>query len=224
VGQSELIKRIAAKNKNTIVVVISGGGVDMQPWLDQVPAVLQAWYPGQEGGTAVAEIVAGDVNPSGHLAATFEKRWEDNPSYNYYYPEQGSKTRVVYREGVFTGYCGYEHKVKPQFPFGYGLSYTTFRYANLKADEHGVTFDVTNTGTRRRGSSADLHCAGTCERTQASERAEGILAGHAAAGRNADRESSAAHAVIRLLRCARQALARGEGDVWGRVGKFVGAD
>ena len=73
-GQNELIRRIAAKNKNTIVVLISGGGVDMQPWLDQVPAVLQAWYPGQEGGTAVAEIVAGDVNPSGHLAATFEKR------------------------------------------------------------------------------------------------------------------------------------------------------
>ena len=133
-GQNELIKRIAAKNKNTIVVVISGGGVDMQPWLDQVPAVLEAWYPGQEGGTAVAEIVAGDVNPSGHLAATFEKRWEDNPSYNSYYPEQGTKTKVVYKEGVFVGYRGYEHNnVKPQFPFGYGLSYTTFKYANLKA-------------------------------------------------------------------------------------------
>jgi len=93
VGQNELIKRIAAKNKNTIVVVMSGGGVDMQPWLDQVPAVVQAWYPGQEGGTAIAEILAGDVNPSGHLAATFEKRWEDNPAFNTYYPEAGSKTK-----------------------------------------------------------------------------------------------------------------------------------
>ena len=159
-GQNELIKRIAAKNKNTIVVVISGGGVDMQPWLDQVPAVLEAWYPGQEGGTAVAEIVAGDVNPSGHLAATFEKRWEDNPSYNSYYPEQGTKTKVVYKEGVFVGYRGYEHNnVKPQFPFGYGLSYTTFKYANLKADEHGVSFEVTNTGSRAGAAVPQIYVA-----------------------------------------------------------------
>ncbi len=159
-GQNELIKRIAAKNKNTTVVVISGGGVDMQPWLDQVPAILEAWYPGQEGGTAVAEIVSGDVNPSGHLAATFEKRWEDNPSYNSYYPEQGTKTKVVYKEGIFVGYRGYQHNnVKPQFPFGYGLSYTTFKYANLKADEHGVSVEVTNTGSRVGATVAQVYIA-----------------------------------------------------------------
>jgi beta-glucosidase len=159
-GQNELIKRIAAKNKNTVVVVISGGGVDMQSWLDQVPAVLEAWYPGQEGGTAVAEIVSGDVNPSGHLPATFEKRWEDNPSYNSYYPEQGTKTKVVYKEGVFVGYRGYEHNaVKPLFPFGYGLSYTTFKYANLKADEHGVSFEVTNTGSRAGAAVPQIYVA-----------------------------------------------------------------
>jgi len=159
-GQNELIKRIAAKNRNTVVVIISGGGVDMQPWLGQVPAVLEAWYPGQEGGTAVAEIVAGDVNPSGHLAATFEKRWEDNPAYNSYYPEQGSKARVVYKEGIFVGYRGYEHNhVTPQFPFGYGLSYTTFKYSNLKADEHGVSFDVTNTGSRAGAAVPEIYIA-----------------------------------------------------------------
>jgi len=147
-GQNELIQRIAAKNKNTVVVLTSGGGVDMTSWLDKVGGVIEAWYPGQEGGTALAEILFGDVNPSGHLAATFERHWEDNPTHDNYYPEKGTN-RVVYKEGVFVGYRGYEHNgTKPLFPFGYGLSYTTFKYSNLVADEHEVSFDVTNTGTR----------------------------------------------------------------------------
>jgi beta-glucosidase len=145
-GENELIQRIAAKNKHTIVVVTSGGGVDMLPWID--PGVIEAWYPGQEGGTALAEILLGEVNPSGHLAATFERRLQDNPAYANYYPEPGTN-RIVYKEGVFVGYRGYEfNHVKPLFPFGYGLSYTTFKYSNLTADEHGVSFDVTNTGSR----------------------------------------------------------------------------
>jgi beta-glucosidase len=148
-GQDELIKRIAAKNKNTIVVLISGGGVDMTAWADKVPAIVEGWYPGQEGGTAIAEILAGDVNPSGHLAATFERHWEDNPAHDSYYSNAGTKTKVVYNEGLFVGYRGYEHNgVKPLFAFGHGLSYTTFKYSDLKADEHGVTFQVTNTGMR----------------------------------------------------------------------------
>jgi len=147
-GQNELIRAIAAKNKNTIVVINSGGGVDMSEWIDKVAGVIEAWYPGQEGGTALAEILFGDVNPSGHLAATFERRWEDNPTHDNYYPEKGTN-RVVYKEGIFVGYRGYEHNgTKPLFPFGYGLSYTTFKYSNLTADEHGVSFDVTNTGSR----------------------------------------------------------------------------
>jgi beta-glucosidase len=146
-GQNELIQKIAARNKNTIVVVNSGGGVDMTPWIDKVAGVIEAWYPGQEGGTALAEILFGDVNPSGHLAVTFERRWEDNPTHDNYYPEKGSN-RVLYKEGIFVGYRGYEHNgTKPLFPFGYGLSYTTFRYSKLTADEHGVSFDVTNTGS-----------------------------------------------------------------------------
>jgi beta-glucosidase len=158
-GQNELIRRIAAKNKNTIVVLTSGGAVDMAPWIDRVAAVIEAWYPGQEGGTAVAEVLFGDVNPSGRLPVTFERRWEDNPVYNNYYPPARTN-RVVYREGVFVGYRGYEHNgAKPLFPFGHGLSYTTFKYTNLTADERSVVFDVTNTGSRAGDAIAQVYIA-----------------------------------------------------------------
>jgi beta-glucosidase len=158
-GQNELIEKVAAKNKNTIVVITSGGGVDMTPWIDKVAGVIEAWYPGQEGGKALTEILFGEVNPSGHLAATFERHLQDNPTYNNYYPGKGTN-RVIYKEGVFVGYRGYEHSgTKPLFPFGYGLSYTTFKYANLKADEHGVSFDVTNTGARTGDAVAELYIA-----------------------------------------------------------------
>jgi beta-glucosidase len=158
-GQNELIEKIAAKNKNTIVVITSGGSVDMTPWIDKVAGVIEAWYPGQEGGRALTEILFGDVTPSGHLAATFERRWQDNPVYNSYYPEKGTN-RIVYKEGVFVGYRGYEHNgSKPLFPFGYGLSYTTFKYSNLKADEHSVSFEVTNTGLRAGDAVAQVYIA-----------------------------------------------------------------
>src|SRR5204863_5014093 len=83
-GQDELIRRVAAANKNTIVVVTSGGGVDMTGWLDRVPALLEGWYPGEQGATALAEILFGAVNPSGHLPATFERSWEQNPTHDSY--------------------------------------------------------------------------------------------------------------------------------------------
>jgi beta-glucosidase len=157
-GQDELIRQIAAANKRTVVVVTSGGGVDTSAWLDQIPGLIQAWYPGQEGGTALAEILYGDVNPSGRLPMTFERRWEDNPVHDSYYPASGTR-RVEYREGVFVGYRGYEHNsTRPLFPFGYGLSYTTFVYSNLTVRPvasrgndgalYEVSFDVRNTGTR----------------------------------------------------------------------------
>ncbi|MGC2267195.1 MAG: glycoside hydrolase family 3 C-terminal domain-containing protein, partial [Candidatus Acidiferrales bacterium] len=123
-GQDELIQEMAAANKNVIVLLTSGGSVDMNDWLDRVPALLQVWYPGQEGGKAAAEILFGDVNPSGRLPATFGRHWADNPVHDSYYPAEGTN-RVVYKEGVFVGYRGYEHNgTKPLFPFGYGLSYT----------------------------------------------------------------------------------------------------
>jgi len=157
-GQDELIQRVAAANPKTIVVVTSGGGVDMSRWIDKVPAVLQAWYPGQEGGTAVAEVLLGEVNPSGHLPATFERRLEDNPAYANWFEVPGTN-RIEYKEGIFLGYRGYEQNgTKALFPFGHGLSYTTFGYANLtvtpvtgtssNAARWDVSVDVTNTGQR----------------------------------------------------------------------------
>lgn len=152
-GQDELIRKVTAANPNTIVVMNSGGAVDTSAWLENVPAYLQAWYPGQEGGTAIAEILFGDVNPSGKLPATFERRAQDNPTYANYYPQPDTK-RVSYAEGVFVGYRGYEKNgVAPSFAFGHGLSYTTFAYQNLKITpraeaQYDVEFTVTNTGKR----------------------------------------------------------------------------
>ncbi|HJQ35179.1 MAG TPA: glycoside hydrolase family 3 C-terminal domain-containing protein [Pyrinomonadaceae bacterium] len=172
-GQDDLIREMAAANKNTIVVVTSGGGVDMTGWVDRVPALVQAWYPGQEGGTALAEILLGDVNPSGRLPVTFERRWEDNPVHASYYPASDENKRVEYKEGVFVGYRGYEKAgTKPLFPFGYGLSYTTFKYDNLKVtpapvrDETGgqffdVSFDVKNTGAREGSDVAQVYVGDT---------------------------------------------------------------
>jgi beta-glucosidase len=168
-AQDELIEAMSAANKNTIVVITSGGNVDMTRWLDRVPALIETWYPGQEGGTALAEVLFGEVNPSGRLPVTFERRWEDNPVSNSYYPAVGTN-KVEYKEGVFVGYRGYEKTgTKPQFPFGYGLSYTDFSYANLSVQQ-GITkggsqeiwwaevsFDVTNTGKRSGSEVAQVY-------------------------------------------------------------------
>jgi beta-glucosidase len=164
-GQDQLIEAIAAANPHTIVTVTSGGNVDSTRWIDQVPALLETWYAGQSGGTALAEILTGQVNPSGHLPATFERKAEDNPTFANYYPAAGTK-QVTYKEGIFVGYRGYEHNhTKPLFPFGYGLSYTTFAFANLKivpefnsAEPHvDVFFDVTNTGSRAGAEVAQVY-------------------------------------------------------------------
>jgi beta-glucosidase len=171
-GQDELIQQMLATNKNTVVVLTSGGGVDMNAWIDRTPALLQVWYPGQEGGKAAADIIFGDVNPSGRLPATFERRWEDNPVHDSYYPTVGTN-RVVYKEGVFVGYRGYEHNgTKPLFPFGYGLSYTTFSYSNIRVKSvnaspsgeasgplYEVAFDVRNSGAREGADVAQVYVA-----------------------------------------------------------------
>jgi len=162
-GQDELISQIAAVNKNTIVVVTSGGGVDMAAWVDRVPALLEAWYPGQEGGTALAQLLFGEFNPSGRLPISMERRWEDNAAHDSYYPK-GSEKKVEYTEGVFVGYRHFDKSsVKPLFPFGYGLSYTTFAYKNLAvspaaaSENVTVAFDVTNTGTRAGAETAQVY-------------------------------------------------------------------
>jgi beta-glucosidase len=153
-GQDALIRAVASANNHTIVLLNSGGNVDMQKWIDGVPALLHAWYPGQEGGTALAEILFGITNPSGHLPATFEKHWEDNPVHNSFYSTD--EKSVDYSEGVFVGYRGYDQKrIEPQFCFGQGLSYTSFEFAKLELeksnDEHSsvtVRFTVRNSGSR----------------------------------------------------------------------------
>ncbi|HXM51304.1 MAG TPA: glycoside hydrolase family 3 C-terminal domain-containing protein [Pyrinomonadaceae bacterium] len=165
-GQDQLIQEIAAVNKNTIVVLTSGGSAAMDAWLDRVPALIETWYPGQEGGTALAENLFGEVNPSGRLPVTFERRWEDNPVHDNYYPTAGSN-RVAYKEGVFVGYRGYEkNNTQPLFPFGFGLSYTTFKYSNLaikplKSGSYEVSFEVKNTGIREGAEVAQVYVGGT---------------------------------------------------------------
>lgn len=152
-GQEGLIKLIAANHNNVIVVVNAGGGINFTPWIDDVKAVLMAWYPGQEGGKAIAEVLTGKISPSGKLPISIGKRWEDNPVHNSYYDHRNVvNKRVQYDEGVFVGYRGYErNQIAPLFPFGYGLSYSSFTYSNLTVekvdvDKVKVSFDVKNTG------------------------------------------------------------------------------
>jgi beta-glucosidase len=131
--------------------------MDMQPWIDQVPALMHGWYSGEQGGTALAQLVFGDYSPSGRLPISLERRWEDNAAYKSYYPNDGPK-RIKYTEGVFVGYRHFDQdKIKPLFPFGFGLSYTTFAYKNLNATSTTVSFDVTNTGSRAAADVAQLY-------------------------------------------------------------------
>jgi beta-glucosidase len=143
--------------------VTAGVSVDVTRWIDKVPAILQNWYPGQEGGTALAEILFGDANPSGRLPISWERNLKDNPSFTSYYPTPGTLT-IPYKDDIFVGYRGYEHNhVKPLFPFGFGLSYTTFKYANLQVHPAGgpggydVSFDVTNSGSRAGADVAQVY-------------------------------------------------------------------
>lgn len=157
-GQDEMIKFAAAHNSNVIVIAYSGGGFDMSQWLDDVKAVVMGWYPGQEGGLAIARMLAGEFSPSGRLPMSIETKWEDNPVHDNYYPKEKAETKrgftsryVTYGEGLFVGYRGYDKLgTKPLFPFGYGLTYGDFSYNDLKvsAAEDGVdvTFTLTNNG------------------------------------------------------------------------------
>ncbi len=149
--QNELIKQVVKANPNTIVVLNVGSPVEM-PWIEKVPAVVQLWYNSQEQGNALADILFGDVNPSGKLPTTVPVRLEDNPAFINYPGENG---KVHYGEGIFVGYRYYDKKdVTPLFPFGHGLSYTKFKYSNLRLSSKKISsdeilkvkVDVTNTG------------------------------------------------------------------------------
>lgn len=149
--QNELIEKVAAVQPNTVVVLHNGSPVEM-PWIGQVKGVVEAYLGGQAVGGAVCDILFGKVNPSAKLPETFPLRLEDNPSYLSYI---GEGDMVEYREGIFVGYRYYDKKkMDVLFPFGFGLSYTTFAYSNLTVDKEQmkdtdtlrVTVDVTNTG------------------------------------------------------------------------------
>ena len=165
-GQDELIKEITSANKKTIVVLTAGGNVDMAPWIDQVPALMHGWYSGEQGGTALAQIVFGDYSPSGRLPISLERRLEDSAAFHSYYPNDGPK-RIKYTEGIFVGYRHFDHdNIKPLFPFGFGLSYTTFAYknlgispatANFSRGPVTVSFDVTNTGKHAAAEVAQVY-------------------------------------------------------------------
>jgi beta-glucosidase len=153
-GQDDLIAAVEAANPRTVVVLNTGDPVTMTKWIAKTPALVDVWFGGQEGGKALAAVLFGDANPSGKLPATFPKRWEDSPAYGHY---PGENLKVDYAEGIYVGYRYFDTKnVEPQFPFGYGLSYTTFDYSNLKvanqlasaAKDATVTVNVRNGGKR----------------------------------------------------------------------------
>lgn len=152
-NQDELIQELLKVNKNTVIVISSGSPVDMAEWVDDAHTVVQIWYNGMEGGKALAEVIFGDVNPSGKLTVTFPKKLEDSPAHKL--GDFGKGDTVNYGEGVIVGYRYFStYDVKPLFCFGHGLSYTSFKYDDLKVkvkeeDEDiyaEISFKVINTG------------------------------------------------------------------------------
>ena len=161
-SQDKLIEAVAAANPRTIVVLNNGTPV-LMPWLAQVPGLVEAWFPGQEGGHAIASLLFGDFSPSGKLPTTLAARREDYPDFGHF---PGVDGQVTYAEGIYVGYRHFDKaKIVPLFPFGYGLSYTTFRYSALKlssprmAPNGAVTVRVavTNTGRRAGAEVAELY-------------------------------------------------------------------
>ena len=154
-GQDELLEKLFEVNKNTTVVMLSGSPIDMRAWLHKAPAVVQTWYNGMEGGYALAEVILGDINPSGKLPVTFPKSLESSPAHCI--GEFPGGEDVHYKEGIFIGYRYFStFGVEPLFCFGHGLSYTNFKYSNIKVFEEAfgedikisVALDIANTGDR----------------------------------------------------------------------------
>ena len=168
--QNELVAAVAQANPNTVVVLQTGGPVEM-PWINSVRAVLQAWYPGQEAGNAIADVLTGSAEPGGRLPQTFPVRWSDNPAHSQdreVYP--GLEGKVRYEEGIFVGYRHYDRLgMTPLYPFGFGLGYTTFALGDLTVDDSGfeadgnvtATVTVTNTGARAGSTVVQLYVSDT---------------------------------------------------------------
>jgi beta-glucosidase len=152
-GQDELVQAVLAANPNTVVVLLGGGPIDVSPWVGQTKALVEAWYPGMEGGHALAHLLFGDVNFSGKLPLTFPVKLEDSPTavLGEYPSTPGNPLKQTYKDDIFVGYRYYDtYKVAPQFAFGHGLSYTTFKYDNLSVTpgtkSATVKVRVTNSG------------------------------------------------------------------------------
>ena len=149
--QNELIEKVCEANKNTVVILNTGSPCEM-PWNDKADAILQCWFPGQEFGNSLADIIFGDVNPSGKLPTTFPVKLEDTPAFRTY---PGKDLQMDYEEGLYIGYRWYEkEKILPLYPFGHGLSYTSFDYSNFRAIPPKGTssvaafeVNITNTGS-----------------------------------------------------------------------------
>lgn len=168
-GQDELISALAEANRNLVVVNISGNAIAM-PWVNEVPAIVQDWYIGSEAGNALASILMGDVNPSGKLPFTFPSKLEDNSAHalgEFVYERKNEIVDIKYTESIFVGYrwADKQKKVRPLFPFGHGLSYTTFAYGKATSDKKEmasndmltITIPVTNTGNREGAEIVQLY-------------------------------------------------------------------
>lgn len=161
-GQDELIKAVLKANPNTIIVMMGGGPIDMRSWSANAKAIVQAWYPGMEGGNAIAEVLFGDLNPSGKLPMTFPAKLEDSPAHSIaQYPTDENKL-IDHKEGIYVGYRYFDtYEIEPAFAFGHGLSYTTFAYEDLQVHHEGglvnLQLTVKNTGDRRGGEVAQIY-------------------------------------------------------------------
>ena len=155
-GQADLIRAVGVVNSNVIVVMTGGGPFLTSSWISSAKAVLDNWYPGEEGGTAIADVLSGNVNPSAKLPVTFLKRWEDSPAYGHYPGQNFGPAVVNYEETIYVGYRHFDTKgIAPDFEFGHGLSYTSFGYKNLDlqimnassgSPRVHLVFDLQNTG------------------------------------------------------------------------------
>lgn len=153
-SQVELLHEVSKVNKN-VIAVLSAGSVVAMPWLDQCKALVHGFLCGQAGAGAVLKVITGEINPSGKLSETYPLRYRDVPTANYF---PAKERTVEYREGLYIGYRYYETaKIPVLFPFGYGLSYTTFEYSNLSVNEKGAEFTITNTGTIDGAEAAQLY-------------------------------------------------------------------
>ena len=221
--QQRLISSVTAVNPKTIIVVNSGAGFATSDWIDAMPAILQAYYLGQEGGTALGEILFGDINPSGRLCSTFDRTFEDNPAFANY-PGEFVQDQVwpvaKYSEGIFVGYRGYDKAGKdPLFPFGFGLSYTSFRMSNMKlqkttGDAASVSVEVTNTGDRAGAEVVQIYVGQPqCTVERPLRELKGFAKVCAFAGRNEDGGNRSSPRIIRILEPRQERLDRRTGNV-----------